>query len=163
MNANELKRFAGRRFDKHIQVLTLWQTLSEHFYPERADFTQTHNVGEELGIGLASSTPILIRRELGNSLGSMLRDGVWFHMGVDSDPDHMGKLWLEFASDRMFYYMHHRSANFRRSTKEGDHDYITFGQCVISVELNKQANGLIYRTWHLRDCAWCADAFDGIA
>ncbi len=29
-----------------------------------------------------------------------------------------------------------------------------FGQCAISVELNKKANGVLYRCWHLRDMAW---------
>lgn len=165
MTTNDLKRFAGERFDKHIQVLTLWQTLSEHFYPERADFTQVHNVGEELGIGLASSQPVLIRRELGNSIGAMLRDGKWFHMGIDGDADHMGKMWLEYGTDRMFKLMNNRQANFRRATKEGDHDYATFGNAVISVELNKRANGLLYRNWHLRDCAWWDNdegAVDGV-
>lgn len=157
MDTNELKRFGGKRFENQIQVLTLWQTLAQHFYPERADFTQPHNIGEELGIGLASSQPILIRRELGNSIGAMLRDGQWFKVGVDGDPDHLGKLWLEFASKRMFKHFDTRASNFRRATKEGDHDYATFGNTVISIELNKVGNGLLFRNWHMRDCSWWDD------
>ena len=154
MNPNELKKFAADRFVKHQRVLNLWQTLAENFYPERADFTQDHSPGEELGIGLASSSPIIIRRDLANSFEAMLRDGRWFEIGVDGNSDHMGKAWLEFASDRMFKLMNHRVANFRRATKEGDHDYTTFGNAVISVEANKFKTGLLYRSWHLRDCAW---------
>jgi hypothetical protein len=45
-------------------------------------------------------------------------------------------------------------ALFTRATKEGDHDFAAFGQTCISVELNKLANGLLYRCWHLRDLAW---------
>lgn len=165
MNENELKRFAGQRFEKHVRVMTLWQTLAEHFYPERTDFTQVHNVGEELGIGLADSQPTLIRRDLGNSIESVTRDGKWFKMGIDGDPDHMGKMWLEYATDRQFKLMNQRITNFRRATKQGDHDYVTFGQNVISVQLNKTATNVIYRNWHLRDCAWWdndEDAVDGL-
>jgi hypothetical protein len=154
MQPGELKRFGDKRFENHIQVLTLWQTIAQHFYPERADFTQPHNIGEELGIGLASSQPVLIRRELGDSIGAMLRDGTWFNMGIDGDPDLIGKQWLEWASTRMFKFINNRAANFRRATKEGDHDYATFGNAVISVELNKHANGLLFRNWHMKDVAW---------
>ena len=154
MNPTELKKFAAERFGKHQRLLNLWQTIAEHFYPERADFTHTHTPGEELGVGLASSTPILMRRDLGNSFSSMLRDGKFFEIGVDGNSDHIGKSWLEFATDRQFKLMNHRVANFRRATKEGDHDYAAFGNAVISVEPNKFANGILYRNWHLRDCAW---------
>jgi hypothetical protein len=158
MDENELKRFAQKRFENHIQVLTLWQTIAQHFYPERADFTQPHNIGEELGIGLATSQPVLIRRELGDSIGSMLRDGsAWFNMGINGDPDHLGKMWLEFATGRMRQHFSHRASNFTRAVKEGDHDYATFGNAVISVELNKMRNGLLFRNWHMRDCCWWDD------
>jgi hypothetical protein len=36
--------------------------------------------------------------------------------------------------------------------------WLPFGQCVKTVELNKDANGLLYRCWHLRDVAWAEDA-----
>jgi hypothetical protein len=165
MNGEDLVKFAGERFSNQSKVLTLWQTLAEHFYPERSDFTNTHNLGEELGIGLASSQPVLIRRELGDSFGAMLRDGHWFDMGVDGEADHMGKMWLEYATHTMFRAMNNRAANFRRATKQGDHDYATFGNAVLSVELNKRANGLLYRNWHLKDCAWWdndEEAVDGV-
>lgn len=157
MDAKRLKEFANERFSNQSRVLHLWQTLAENFYPERADFTFTHNIGEELGEGLASSQPSLIRRELANSFSAMLRQDKWFMVGVEDEPDHLGKMWLEFASGRLLKLINNRSANFIRSSKEGDHDYATFGQAVISVELNKLASGLLFRSWHMRDCAWWDD------
>jgi len=154
MTGEDLFKFGNEKFTNHSAILPLWQTMAEHFYPERSDFTTTWSLGSELGVGLASSQPVLIRRDLGNSFGAMLRDGSWFNMGIDGDPDLMGKMWLEFATQRMFKLMNHRSANFRRATKQGDHDYATFGNAVISIELNKKATGLIYRNWHMKDCAW---------
>jgi hypothetical protein len=138
-------------------MLSLYQTLSDHFYPERADFTVTRNIGNELADLLVSSYPVLVRRDLANSLSAMLRDGDWFKVGVQGESDHVGDAWLQWASGRLKSLFDDRSANFIRATKEGDHDYITFGQCVISCELNKHANGLLFRSWHLRDCAWYED------
>jgi hypothetical protein len=50
--------------------------------------------------------------------------------------------------------MYDRVTMFTRATKEGDHDFATFGQAVLSVRLNKQANALLYRCWHIRDVVW---------
>jgi hypothetical protein len=154
MDLTRLKQFADDKFQDQSRVLGLWQTLAENFYPERSDFTLSHGMGDELADGLASSQPILIRRELANSFSSMLRDGEWFNITTQDDPDHISKKWLEFGSTRLLRLMEHRSSNFRRATKEGDHDYATFGQNVMSIEPNKMRNGLLFKTWHLRDCAW---------
>lgn len=135
-------------------MLSLYQTLSDHFYPERADFTVVRNVGQELADSLVDSYPVLVRRDLGNSFSAMLRDGDWFKVGVEGRVDYAGTSWLEFATYKLKKLFGDREANFVRSTKQGDHDYATFGQCVISVERNRKANGLLFRNWHLRDCAW---------
>jgi hypothetical protein len=144
-------------------MLSLYQTLADHFYPERADFTVTRNIGNELADLLVDSYPILVRRDLGNSFSAMLRDGDWFSMGVKGETDYDGKAWLQWASGRLKDLFDDRSSNFVRSTKEGDHDFATFGQCVISIELNKYANGLLFRSWHLRDVAWFEDETGSIA
>ena len=156
-STEELIQLAGKLFEKQWPVMSLWQTLAEHFYPERADFTITRNVGQELADSLVDSYPVLVRRDLANSFSAMLRDGDWFQVDVEGDADHNGKIWLDYSTDRLKKLMYSRKANFVRATKEGDHDYATFGQCVLSVELNKQADGLLYRAWHLRDCAWFDD------
>lgn len=157
LSVAELKKQCDHVFDKKYPVLQLWQTLADHFYPERADFTTTRNIGAELSDQLVNSQPILMRRDLCNSFSSMLRDGEWFSMTINGETSHMGNMWLEWASRRMRQYMYDRTANFVRSTKQGDHDYGTFGQAVLSVEPNKQRNGLLFRNWHLRDCAWWED------
>lgn len=167
MDSFSLKKFVRKRFDDQLPVLSLWQELAENFYPERAHFTRTHYIGEELADNLASSQPLLIRRELANSFEAMLRDGDWFEITVEGDePDHQGKMWLEWASKRLLMLINHRPANFRRATKEADHDYATFGNAVISVEPNHLANGLLFRDWHLKDCTWWDDEngeVDGVA
>jgi hypothetical protein len=54
--------------------------------------------------------------------------------------------------------MYDPASQFTRATKEGDADYILFGQCVIEPRLNMRRTGLLYRTWHLRDCVWAENA-----
>jgi len=150
-------------FSKKAPVDTLHQTLAEYFYPQRADFTITRNWGNELNDGNLDSYPILVRRNLGDSIGAMARDGEWFKMGTSGDPDHAGRAWLEQATKTQRYFMENRLSGFKRSTHQGDHDYATFGQCVISVEMSPLADGLLYRNWHLKECAWFDDDAGNVA
>lgn len=155
----ELVKQSDHLFEKQAAMVSLWQLLADNFYPERADFTTVRNIGTELADQLIDSYPILARRDMGNSLSAMLRDGEWFSMTTNAgvDPDQDAREWLEWATNKMRRAMEDRAAGFTRATKEGDHDYVTFGQSVISVEMNRQRNGLLYRCWHLRDCAWFED------
>lgn len=157
MKITELIQFAKKKFELQTRVLSLWQSLADNFYPERADFLQTRNIGDEMTDHLLSTYPVMMRRDLGNALDSMLRDGDWFKIAINGEPDHSGKMWLQWATGRQKKIMYHRDAGFIRSTKQGDHDYATFGNLVISVEPNRHFNGLLFRNWHLRDCAWWDD------
>ena len=163
LEVHDLKRQAEDLFTKQYPMLSLYQTLADHFYPERADFTVTRNIGNELADLLVDSYPVLVRRDLGNSFSAMLRDGDWFSMGVKGEADYDGEAWLQWASGRLKDLFDDRSANFVRATKEGDHDFATFGQCAISIEMNKFKNGLLFRNWHLRDMAWFEDETGSIS
>ena len=143
---------------KRSSLLNLWQEMAENFYPERADFTAHRTMGETFADNLTTSYPILMRRDLGNALSSLLRPKQkdWFYMSTDQEDglDSEAKAWMEWAAKRQRRAMYDRASMFVRATREGDHDFAGFGQCVISVELNREANGMLYRCWHLRDCAW---------
>lgn len=155
---DELIQLSNHLFKCQYPMLTLYQTLADHFYPERADFTITRNVGAEFSDNLVDSYPIIVRRDLGNSFDAMLRDGDWFNITTDAgNMDYSGRQWLEWATKRQRNVMYQRGAGYKRAVKQGDHDFATFGQCVISLEMNRQRNGLLYRNWHLRDCAWKED------
>lgn len=151
-----------RAFDKKTLLLSLWQTIAENFYPERANFTGSINPGSEHGDGLMSSYPVLARRDLGDAISSMLRPTSkdWFSIRTIDGWDELsveGKVWLEKAQKTQKRLMYNRESQFVRATKEADHDFITFGQGVIQSSLNKDATGLLYRCWHLRDVAWLED------
>lgn len=143
---------------------SLCQEIAEHFYPERADFTRTRYLGSDYASRLMSSYPVLVRRELGDSFGATLRPSElsWFETTVEDDEklSRESKAWLEKASKTQRRAMYDRATNFVRSAKEGDHDYSSFGGTVISSDFNPRSNAMLYRTWHLRDCAW-TDGIDG--
>ena len=158
--AKDLIKQGDYLFQKRTSLLSLWQEIADNFYPERADFTMVRNVGAEFADNLMTSYPVMARRDLGNSFASMLRRDDWFSLRAEEEAreDNRARRWMEWAGGVQRRAMYDRSSKFVRATKEGDHDFAAFGQCVISVELNRNADGLLYRCWHLRDVAWAEDA-----
>jgi len=149
---------AEHHFTKRSGVMSLWQEIAENFYPERAQFTRQHYLGEQFAEDLNSSYPLIVRRELGNAFSSMLRprDEEWFGITVEREErlDQAGRQWLEWASGVQRRAMYDRLSQFVRATKEGDHDFAAFGQCVIGRELDMRTQTLLYRCWHLKDVVW---------
>lgn len=138
------------------------QSIADQFYPERADFTVVRDIGDEFADHLMTGYPMMVRRDLGNSIGSMLRPKgqPWFHVKADREEreTHEAREWLEDKTGVMRRAMYDRKAMFARATKEGDHDFSAFGAAAISTEINRRDNALLYRCWHLRDMAWAEDA-----
>lgn len=171
MNAKQLHELGESLFEKKGQLNALHQELAENFYPERADFSLRREIGEEFAAHLMTSYPVMVRRELADQTGTMLRPTgrPWFKMAPD-DPereDHDAKVWLEAASQIQRRAMYDPAAMLGRAAKEGDNDFATFGQCAISSEIawdDEQEGGphLLHRCWHLRDMAWQETRFGRI-
>jgi len=160
MKLEDLLSISDKLFSSQQVACSLWQTLAENFYPQRADFTSTRSYSDDFADNLLDSYPVLARRDLCDGFNAMLRDGDFVEIDVQGGADYAGKGWLEDKSAKLLKLFRDHSSGFTRATKEGDHDYGTFGQCVISIEPNLKYNGLLYRNWHLRDCAW-ADSDSG--
>ncbi len=157
--AKELMGQANSLFEKRYPVLSLWQTIAENFHPMRADFTRNRSLGEEFAANLLSSYPLIAHRELTGVMSSMLRRDEWFSLTTDDDHSagSQAKRWMERSTKIQRKAMYARNAGFNKAAKEGDGDFIGFGQAVLSVEMNKYRSGLLYRSWHLRDVAWSED------
>lgn len=158
MKAKDLFETAETLFTKRSSLLMLWQEQAENFYPERADFTFRRTLGTDFASNLMTSYPLMCRRDLGDQVGTMLRPTAkaWFKT-APIDPrreNNDATRWLQWSDQVMRRAMYDRRTMFSRTTKEGDHDFACFGQTVISVRINKNSDGLLYRCWHLRDCAW---------
>ena len=158
----DVKKLIGQGdqlFQNRSTLMLLWQDIAENFYPERADFTVKREIGDDYAGNLTTSYPLLVRRELGDSISSMLRPRgqEWFSISIDDDErlDNSGKEWLQWATGVQKRAMYDRLSQFVRATKEGDHDFAAFGQPVLTVEIDWKTTSLLFRCWHLRDVAWC--------
>lgn len=163
--AKELIKQGDALFNKRSAFMNYCQDTAEQFYPERADFTRTIDAGEELASHLTTSAPIIMRRDLGNMFSSMLRPRSlqWFEMSVGDDDEkvpHDAQVWLEEKQATQRNAMYDHISGFQKATKEADHDYVTFGQAPIKVEINYRDQALLIRNRHLRDVAW-SDDFTG--
>ncbi len=166
VDARSLVERADRLFSQKQTLDSRNQDIADHFYPERADFTVVRDIGADWADHLTTGYPSMVRRDLGNSLGAMLRPKgqPWFHMRADREEreDHEAKVWLERATATQRRAMYDRKSLFTRATKEADHDFAAFGGAVISTEVNRRDNALLYRCWHLRDTAWAEDSYGQI-
>lgn len=162
MTPKQLKELGFDLFGKRSNLMLTWQEIAENFYPERADFTLIRNIGADFAGNLTTSYPLLCRRDLGDQFGTMLRPSgkEWSHTIVRDmkRQDNDAQRYLQYTDTVMRRAMYDPDAMFTRATKEGDHDFATFGQCVISIELNRFGDALLYRTWHLRDVVWQENA-----
>lgn len=150
----------NKLFQERTSLLVHWQELAENFYFERADFTVQNSIGNDYASNAMTSVPALARREMGNLYRSMLRPVDFFKVrATDDDRNDASdaKAWLEWATRLMRAVMYRKGANFTRSTVMGDHDHVTFGQCVIEICPAIDRESVFYRNWHLRDVAWSED------
>lgn len=154
-----LLQVSGQAFERFRPYRNLNQSIAENFYLMRADFTQTLNL-EEFAGDLMDSYPVQARETLGNAIEAMLRQGPWFSVrtgndDVDKRPGNMVSLNRATAALRSTVY--HPSSNFGSATKETDMDWVSFGGFVMSIEAAANLSHLVYKPWHLRDCAWLVD------
>lgn len=156
--AKELVRIGNSLFStKKSGWDGLCQDIAEQFYPMRADFKSSLGLGHSFAADLMDSYPVHARETLGNAPSSMLRQGDWFAVrtGFDEiDEDPANARWFEAATSRFRRLIYDRRANFVKATGEVDHDWVAFGNGVISVEESPTRDHFLFRAWHPRDCAW---------
>lgn len=156
--AKELIERGDSLFSKKQVLNSLHQEIADHFYPERADFTIQRYLGNEFAANLTTSYPVLVRRELHNLIGGMLRSDEmdWFENTImrEDKLDKAGKEFLQRSSKTQKRAMYDQITNLQRSANQTDGDFVTFGNGVMQLQHNKKANALLYHNRHLRDCAW---------
>lgn len=159
--AEKALKLAQAAFKNKALYDLLWQKQAEIFYPERADFTRTYSAGDERYDGIVSTEPMLMRRDLAQNLGAMLRPRGrdWFRAAARPEPDDdEAKRWLEQASKTMRNVVYAPKANFTKAMAESDHDYVTFGNAVIAHPYNIDQSGILFSCLHLKDAAWSKNA-----
>ena len=155
--AKELCRIGATLFSKKASWDSLCQDIADNYYPLRTDFTRELALGDDFTTNLMESYPVQARETLGNAPAAMLRQGEWFEVKtgreeIDEDPE--ASRWLEHATKSYRRLVYDRRANFTAATIEVDHDWVAFGNGVISVEEAPTRDHMLFRAWHPRDCAW---------
>lgn len=163
LRCQELIKQGDKLFSKRYGLESRWQAIGDHFYPERADFTRSLEEDDDFASHLMSGFPSMCRRDLANQIGGMLRPRgqVWFHPRTPSDKinkDQSAKIFLDHIGTVMHDWFRDSASGFSRATKQGDHDFATFGQCVLQVSKNQAGDFILFRDWHLRDVAWAENA-----
>lgn len=135
--AKQLCEIGAKLFSKKQPWDTLCQDIAEQFYPMRSDFTSSLSLGDDFQLDVMDSYPLQAREQLGNMPNAMLRQGDWFSVQtgieeIDEDPE--VARWQEYATVNLRRLVYDRRANFTAATIEADHDWVAFGNPVISVE-----------------------------
>ena len=160
-NAKQMMVDSGKLFSDKQSWDSLQQEIALNFYAARADFTDDISDGEDYARHQTTAVPEYLRRELGNSLSSMLRPSGrrrWFGMTIEGmELKQAGRANLEARADVVSRILYDRRGCFRREVVRADHDFITFGVAVMSAIEHRKRNGLIWGTHHPRDCAWADD------
>ncbi|MGV1912075.1 hypothetical protein G6K96_21590 [Agrobacterium vitis] len=159
----DLLEIDTRLFAAKENIDSLYQSICEYFYPERAEFTTEIQYGDEFASHLIDSYPVYVRRELGNSIGSMVRDGDWFKATV-TNQDVMRKAdassFLEFMTTVNRAILYSRDSGYRRAASLVEHDWAAIGMGWMQVSFNKARDNLIFRNHHPKLCA-AAEGPDG--
>jgi len=162
MNAKELYGLGDKLFSDRSSLMLLWQEMSEHFYPERADFTYARSLGTDFAGTMMTSYPMMVRRDLGDQVGQMLRptakDFARLSLRGHKETNNDVQRYLEWFSRTQRRAMYDRKAQFVDSEKMCDHDYASFGNSVTQIQVAKTQDRLLFQNWHPRDVAWQQNA-----
>jgi hypothetical protein len=161
--AKEVIRAGDKLFGDKRQLDSLNQEIALNFYPERADFTTKRNIGDEYADHLFSSFPPMARREFGNMLDEFIFADRFFSIHVDDEDLDRGeaeRAYLEKLTDIQYRYMMDPPANLITERALANHDFSAFGNAVLKYGKNSAGDALLYKSHHLRDCAW-SDNADG--
>lgn len=148
-------------WSKRYTLETLWQSICEQVYPERADFTVKRVEGDEYASHLFESIPAQHRRDLASAIGGMMRPRArqWFNPRAADETRNTPhvKRWLDHKRDVMRAMLYSGHSNFTAAMSEADNDFVTIGNSVSSRTENAQRTGIVFQTWHVRDCVWAED------
>lgn len=156
----DLLEIDKRLFSAKESIDSLHQEIAEFFYVERSDFTQEITYGEDFASHLTDFYPTLVRRELGDQIGAMVRpaDRQWFKSTASNKEvarRRDASEYLEFMTRVNWAILYSPDSQFRRAAKEADHDWATFGMSWKQVSYNKNRDNLIFRCHHPKLMAGC--------
>ncbi|KRB51792.1 hypothetical protein ASE04_09685 [Rhizobium sp. Root708] len=156
----DLMAMDSRMFSSKGTLDSLHQEIAEYFYCERANFTQDISLGQEFASHLTDFYPTLVRRELGDQIGAMVRpsDRQWFKEAASNESisrDREAAGFLEFMTDVNRAILYSKDSGYRRAASEVEHDFSAFGMGWMQVSYNKKRDNLLFRCHHPKKMAGC--------
>lgn len=147
-------------FQEDWAWFNLAQDICENFYPMRADYTADSDISADYAAYIQDGTPVLFREELGNAIPAMLRQGNWFTVGsgddrLDKRPEVQRS--LRYATSLMRSTMLDRHSGWELASIEADHDWVSVGQPVMSIEEDDARTRFIFKAHHPKSVSWLCD------
>lgn len=155
----DLCALAEKAFTSRSGVMGLWQEIGDMFYAERGGFTSSSDAVLNTHAGNMNSAPWMFRRELGDTIGSMLRPPGKNWSKLDTMDERLTnepqiRRGLDRMHDRFRKVIYSAGSNFSRVTKITDQDWAAFGNGVIEPRVNHANDGIVFVNHHLRNIAW---------
>lgn len=150
---------AGAAFTRRGNLISFWQQTAELFYPERADFDTKKTLGEDFASSLYAGDQVLFRRDFGNWVNTVLRPKGRLWAKPRARLNKLNKItavaaYFDDKAEDLRNLLYDVKSQYMTAARTADHDWVTFGNSVESVEERSTRDGFIWRNWHLRDCAW---------
>ena len=133
-----------------------FQALADVFLPNQADFLRKQNPGQRRDVSNYENTHRVAARNFATTIDGLLKPKTtkWFGVTVDNfnvlDNDE-AKLWLDDTEMRMWRAIYAPAGRFVQSSSEVDMSLIIFGTGVLWITENKNRNGLMFKSFHLKD------------
>lgn len=145
-----------RMVDRKSPWMEYWQRLGDILLPNNADFTVGTAPGQPRTDRIYDGQPRLAARQLITTVDGLLKPKHqrWFWLTVDdqdlAEVDEV-KYWLEDTTDRMWHAIYRQEAKFTQRSGEVDESLIIYGLGALWCGLNRDQNGLSFRSFRLRD------------
>lgn len=145
-----------RMVDRKSPWMEYWQRLGDILLPNNADFTVGTAPGQPRTDRIYDGQPRLAARQLITTVDGLLKPKHqrWFWLTVDDQDlaeDDEVKYWLEDTTDRMWHAVYRQEAKFTQRSGEVDESLIIYGLGALWCGLNRDQNGLSFRSFRLRD------------
>ena len=150
-------------FSRRDNMNRLYQAIAEYFYPERADFFGQNSPGDERYWDIFDEEPMLLRRNLANQIGALIRPRgrEWFKCKAFprqlNDVDKV-RIWCEQGTKITREVIYSPTANFAQAMTESDNDYVAFGVGIVTHTYNKRRDGLLFKALHPKSVVWYKNA-----
>lgn len=159
----QIIRDRDRAAQKRSGWLDTWEKIASVVLPNRMGFTTQQTEGAPRTEAKFDSTGMLAHRDLKTALSAMImpRFEKWLFIRPNDErlrDDDDVLIWCEIVEAALWNAIYDPRAQFLRFSGEVDDDLIAFGQGHLYIAENSRRDGLLFRSWHLKDAVFCENA-----